>query len=108
MARLGDEDLLEGLELLHAPARADGHGVQRVVGDVDRHRGLVPEVHCWTVGSNNQYFEKSTNWLIKSTPSTIISDHNTNTKELTSFSSPNDDVRDVPVQYNYDTTKRFT
>jgi hypothetical protein len=32
--RLGDEDLLEGLELLDALARPDRHRVQRVVGDV--------------------------------------------------------------------------
>src|SRR3954468_6884819 len=38
---LGDEDLLQRLELLDALARTHGHRVERVVGDVDRHAGLV-------------------------------------------------------------------
>ena len=43
-ARLGVQDLLEGLELLHALAGAARHRVQRVLGDVDRHAGLAPEL----------------------------------------------------------------
>src|SRR5664280_3385218 len=43
VAWLGDEHLLQGLELLHALAGADGDRVQRVVGDVDRHAGFVAE-----------------------------------------------------------------
>src|SRR6478609_280666 len=41
--RLGDQDLLECLELLDALARPERDGVERVVGDVDRHPGLVAQ-----------------------------------------------------------------
>src|SRR3954470_23277209 len=41
VARFGDQDLLKGLELLDALAGAHRHRVKRVVGDVNRHPGLV-------------------------------------------------------------------
>ena len=39
---VGDQDLLEGLELLEALADPIGDRVQRVLGDDDRHAGLAP------------------------------------------------------------------
>src|ERR1700737_2693650 len=41
----GDQDLLEGLELLEALATADGDRMQRILGDDDRHPGLRIETN---------------------------------------------------------------
>jgi hypothetical protein len=41
--RLGDQHLLQGVELLHALARTEHDAVKRPVGDDDRHAGLVPQ-----------------------------------------------------------------
>ena len=43
MAGGADQDPLEGFELLQALAGAHGHCDQGIVGDVDRHAGLVLE-----------------------------------------------------------------
>src|SRR5664279_2945985 len=40
--RRGDEDLLEGVELLEALPAADGDAVQWIAGHHDRHPGLLP------------------------------------------------------------------
>src|SRR5690349_10314873 len=43
VVRGGEQHALQGLELLQRLARADGHGVERVGRDHDRHAGLVVE-----------------------------------------------------------------
>src|SRR6266550_644476 len=41
--RWAHQDTLQHLELLEALARAEHHGLQRRIGDPDRHAGLVPK-----------------------------------------------------------------